>query len=66
MNLYRNGQFVETFRKSREHDILTNYLAAHAEPHNPPAPASTSSSMLLRFSPPVPVPLPVRARLAGT
>ena len=44
MNLYRNGQFVETFRKSREHDILTNYLAAHAEPHNPPAPVSTSSS----------------------
>ena len=27
--------------------------------------ASTSSSMLLRFRPPVPVPFPVRARLAG-
>ncbi|KAH9936885.1 thioredoxin-domain-containing protein [Epithele typhae] len=37
MNLYRNGEFVETFRKSRNHDILTNYLTSHAEPRNPHA-----------------------------
>ena len=41
MNLYRNGEFVETFRQSREHDILTNYLVSHAEPRNPPAAEST-------------------------
>ena len=41
MNLYRNGEFLETFSDSRQHDILTNYLAAHAEPKNPPAAAST-------------------------
>ena len=43
MNLYRNGQFVETFRDSREHDILTDYLNAHAEPRSPP-PTTTPSA----------------------
>ncbi|KAI0773638.1 thioredoxin-like protein [Fomes fomentarius] len=38
MNLYRNGEFVETFRQARSIDILNKYIAAHAEPRNPPAP----------------------------
>jgi protein disulfide-isomerase-like protein len=32
MNLYRNGQFVETFTKDRDFDILVDFLLAHAEP----------------------------------
>ncbi|KAI0368478.1 thioredoxin-domain-containing protein [Pilatotrama ljubarskyi] len=43
MNLYRNGQFVETYTQSREFDLLTAYLDAHAEPSNPPAPAATAA-----------------------
>ncbi len=31
MNLYRDGEFVETFKKSREIDVLREYLTAHAE-----------------------------------
>ena len=38
MNLYRDGKYLETFRQSRDFDILTKYIAAHAEPRNPPAP----------------------------
>ncbi|KAI0706903.1 thioredoxin-like protein [Cerioporus squamosus] len=38
MNLYRDGKFVETFRQSRDIDILTKYITANAEPRNPPAP----------------------------
>lgn len=32
MNLYRNGEFVETFDKDRDFDIVVNFLSAHAEP----------------------------------
>ncbi|KAG0698012.1 thioredoxin-like protein [Suillus ampliporus] len=32
MNLYRNGQFVETFDKDRDFDILVDFLLARAEP----------------------------------
>ncbi|KAI0666173.1 thioredoxin-domain-containing protein [Trametes maxima] len=38
MNLYRNGKYVETFKKSRTIEILTAYLDAHAEPRAPPPP----------------------------
>ncbi|RPD62164.1 thioredoxin-domain-containing protein [Lentinus tigrinus ALCF2SS1-7] len=38
MNLYRDGKYLETFRQSRDVDILTKYITAHAEPRNPPAP----------------------------
>ncbi|KAH7888179.1 thioredoxin-like protein [Phlebopus sp. FC_14] len=31
MNLYRNGDFLETFNKDREFEILVDYLVAHAE-----------------------------------
>lgn len=60
MNLYRNGDFVETFRGSREHFILTQYLAKHAERDEPlPDPAKgtdkqaekTSSEEIHRPSP---------------
>ncbi|KAG1875422.1 thioredoxin-like protein [Suillus subalutaceus] len=32
MNLYRNGQFVETFTNDRDFDILVDFLLPHAEP----------------------------------
>ncbi|KAI8984891.1 thioredoxin-domain-containing protein [Trametes punicea] len=38
MNLYRNGQYVETFMQARTIELLTEYVNAHAEPRNPPAP----------------------------
>ena len=41
MNLYKDGKFVETFKQHRGFDILTDYLAAHAEPLNPPVPKPT-------------------------
>lgn len=27
MNIYQNGEFVETFKKSRDHDLLTEFMA---------------------------------------
>ncbi|KAL1939613.1 hypothetical protein VTO73DRAFT_9646 [Trametes versicolor] len=42
MNLYKNGKYVETFKKARSLEILTEYLDAHAEPRAPTAPASTA------------------------
>ncbi len=38
MNLYRDGKYIETFRQSRDIDLLTKYINAHAEPRNPPVP----------------------------
>jgi thioredoxin domain-containing protein 5 len=32
MNLYRNGQFVEMYKGSRDYDLLTQYVSKHAEP----------------------------------
>lgn len=32
MNLYRNGEFVETFTDNRDFDILVDFLTARAEP----------------------------------
>ena len=46
MNLYRNGEYVETFRQSRDHDLLTKYINAHAEPRNPPAPEAAPEPTL--------------------
>lgn len=42
MNLYKDGKYLETFNQARTLDILTNYLADHAEPRNPPAPEPTA------------------------
>ncbi|CCL99003.1 uncharacterized protein FIBRA_01011 [Fibroporia radiculosa] len=36
MNLYRNGQFVESYGDSREYELLTAYLSSHAEPTSKP------------------------------
>ncbi|KDQ65138.1 hypothetical protein JAAARDRAFT_43901 [Jaapia argillacea MUCL 33604] len=36
MNLYRNGEYVETYKKPRSFEQLTAYLAKHAEPSTPP------------------------------
>lgn len=41
MNLYRDGQFVETWRKARDYDALLDYLHAKAEPHNAVTSAAT-------------------------
>lgn len=32
MNLYRNGEFVDTYNANREFHLLLEYLNAHAEP----------------------------------
>ena len=32
MNIYRNGEFVDQFRGVREYDLLTQFIAKHAEP----------------------------------
>ncbi|CDO70352.1 hypothetical protein BN946_scf184613.g2 [Trametes cinnabarina] len=45
MNLYRNGQFVEKYNQARTIELLTEYLNAHAEPRNPPAPAVTTTAV---------------------
>jgi hypothetical protein len=29
MNIYQNGEFVETFKKSRDHDLLTEFMAQY-------------------------------------
>lgn len=42
MNLYKDGKYLETFNQARGLDILTNYIAVHAEPHNSPAPEPPS------------------------
>lgn len=42
MNLYRNGQFVETFTKDRDFDILVDFLLARAEPTANSLPAPTA------------------------
>lgn len=44
MKLYKDGKYVETFEQARSIELLTNYLAAHAEPSNPPVPEPTSTS----------------------
>ncbi|KIJ19745.1 hypothetical protein PAXINDRAFT_165999 [Paxillus involutus ATCC 200175] len=42
MNLYRNGEFLDTYNANREFDLLVDYLAARAEPEGTPAPAVDS------------------------
>lgn len=42
MNLYRNGQFVETFTKDRDFDILVDFLLARAEPTANSLPSPTA------------------------
>ncbi|KAL4075556.1 thioredoxin-like protein [Scleroderma citrinum] len=37
MNLYRNGDFTDTFNANREFDLLVDYLVKHAEPTETPA-----------------------------
>ena len=48
LNLYRDGAFVDTFRKPRELELLVEYLHDHAEHTTkplptPPPPAITSA-----------------------
>lgn len=39
MNLYRDGQFVETFKKAREFELLTGFISDHVHPEPEPIPA---------------------------
>lgn len=32
MNIYRDGQFVETFEEPRDYDTLVSYISKHARP----------------------------------
>jgi hypothetical protein len=44
LNLYRNGEFVDTFAGAREYDALLEYVSKHAEPTSTPqAPPSATS-----------------------
>lgn len=36
LNLYRNGEFVDTFNGGRDYDILQDYIKKHAEPTSAP------------------------------
>lgn len=43
MNIYQDGKFVETFTKTREHDLLTEFMSKYIATATPEAsePAST-------------------------
>lgn len=45
MNLYRDGQFVETYTRPRELDMLREYLSAHAEPTSVPSPTPSPTPL---------------------
>jgi thioredoxin domain-containing protein 5 len=32
MNIYRNGDFVEMYKGSRDYDLINSFLSKHAEP----------------------------------
>ena len=36
MNVYRNGEYIDTFRGVREFDLLTQFIAKYAEPRGEP------------------------------
>lgn len=48
MNLYRDGQFVDTYKKARDFELITAYLDEHIEPKETSTPEPT----------PTPVPSP--------
>ena len=37
LNLYRDGEFVDTFSGTRDYDVLQDYIKKHAEPTLPSA-----------------------------
>ena len=41
LNLYRNGEFVDTFGGAREYDALLEYINKHVEPTSTSIPTST-------------------------
>jgi len=41
MNLYRDGRFVDTYKKAREFDLITAYLDEHIQPKAEPTPEPT-------------------------
>ena len=65
MNLYKDGEFVETFNQPRELDLLQAYLSEHAEPTVVPAPPATITEAVREEE--VPVQAPVKQyNLEGT
>ena len=51
MNLYKDGKYVETFTQPRELDLLNSFLAAHAEPRNPPLPEPKENEAVTSSAP---------------
>ncbi|EPQ59737.1 thioredoxin-domain-containing protein [Gloeophyllum trabeum ATCC 11539] len=57
INLYKNGKYVDQFRKARSLELLEEFIAQHAEPTSkpiPPAPTTTQAPTEAP-SPPPPV-----------
>ncbi|KAI0719220.1 thioredoxin-domain-containing protein [Fomitopsis betulina] len=46
MNLYRDGQFLETYREPRSYDLLTSYISKHAEPTSLPTLPETTAPVV--------------------
>ncbi|OBZ66615.1 Thioredoxin domain-containing protein 5 [Grifola frondosa] len=55
MNLYRNGEYIETYKQSREYELLKTYLSAHAEPNSVssllPSPTPSPQSSIVQSAP---------------
>lgn len=47
MNLYRDGQFLETYREARSYDLLTFYISKHAEPTSLPTLPETTEDPIV-------------------
>lgn len=58
MNLYHNGEFVDTFTKNRQFDLLVDYLGQHAVPTGVAVSDSTVEEKVFATAPP-PEPTPV-------
>lgn len=43
LNLYRNGEFIDTFNGGRDYDVLQDYIKKYAEPTSTPLPLSTTT-----------------------
>lgn len=63
MNLYRNGEFVETYGADREFHLLIEYLGAHAEPTGTPEQEEEVLVSTVQEAAPTPTPSPAPERL---
>ncbi|TCD69206.1 hypothetical protein EIP91_008502 [Steccherinum ochraceum] len=51
MNFYRDGQFVDTYQKSRDFDLLTAYITEHLEPKVEPVTTTTTPPPITTVDP---------------